>query len=232
MYYFFDGLTINVLPFDLIKQKYQESSLYKIEEVRGRIDQCINNIEIWDNSFITKKDDVEKLEEKLENYKTTYDFVLLSKGFQQLYDQKNENLKNPVRSSNWIFIFILAIPILEILFFGYMSANEIPINSTAVWYMVVPSISLILFLFYFYRINLQETRSIKSQMMQLELRMALCQFIHNYADDSEKLHAKNKTGFEKFENIIFSPLVSSDDKIPSTFDGMEQLAKIVSEFRK
>jgi hypothetical protein len=43
-------------------------------------------------------------------------------------------------------------------------------------------------------------------MMQLELRMTLCQFIHNYAEDSEKLHKKNAAGFEKFENIIFSPL--------------------------
>lgn len=69
-------------------------------------------------------------------------------------------------------------------------------------------------------------------MMPLELRMALCQFIHNYAEDSEKLHKKNTAGFEKIENIIFSPLVSSDDKIPTTFDGMEQLAKMVDVFRK
>jgi hypothetical protein len=43
---------------------------------------------------------------------------------------------------------------------------------------------------------------------------------------------ENKAGFEKFENIIFSPLVSSDDKIPTTFDGMEQWAKLIGEFRK
>ncbi len=70
-------------------------------------------------------------------------------------------------------------------------------------------------------------------MMPLELRMALFQFIHNYAEDSEKLHKKNTAGFEKIENIIFSPLlVSSDDKIPTTFDGMEQLAKMVDVFRE
>ena len=102
----------------------------------------------------------------------------------------------------------------------------------SLWFLAIPISTLMLFLFYFSRVGLQHVRSIQSQMMQLELRMALCQFIHNYADDSEKLHAKNKAGFEKFENIIFSPLVSSDDKIPTTFDGMEQLAKLVSEFRK
>ncbi|MBJ9951464.1 hypothetical protein I5735_00115 [Acinetobacter baumannii] len=69
-------------------------------------------------------------------------------------------------------------------------------------------------------------------MMQLELRMALCQFIHNYAEDSESLYSKNKNGFEKFENIIFSPIVASDDKIPTTFDGIDQIAKLIEVFRK
>lgn len=222
---------VNTLPFDLIKQKYEESNLYKVDEIKEKIDQCINNIEAWDNSFLTKKDDVKKLEEKLENYKTTYDFVLLNEGFKNLYDQKKEDLKSPESNYKWLFRFILAIPVFEIIFFGWLIANQIEINSVAIWYMVVPSISLILFLFYFYRINLQEIRSIKSQMMQIELRMALCQFIHKYADESEKLHQKNTAGFEKFENIIFSPLVSSDDKIPTTFDGIEQLANLVSQFR-
>ena len=49
---------------------------------------------------------------------------------------------------------------------------------------------------------------------------------------SEKIHKKNAAGFEKFEDIIFSPLVSSDDKILTTFNGMEQLAKMVDVFRK
>lgn len=95
-----------------------------------------------------------------------------------------------------------------------------------------PVSTFMLIILYFVRVILQHVCSVQSQMMQLELRMALCQFIHNYADDSEKLHKKNAAGFEKFENIIFSPLVSSDDKIPTTFDGMEQLAKLVSEFRR
>ena len=68
--------------------------------------------------------------------------------------------------------------------------------------------------------------------MQLELRMTLCQFIHNYAENSEILHKKNKEGFEKFENIIFSPIVSSDDKIPSTLDGVEQIAKLIEAIKK
>lgn len=86
-----------------------------------------------------------------------------------------------------------------------LSGYETKLSS--LWFLAFPITTLMLFLFYFTRVGLQHVRSVQSQMMQLELRMALCQFIHNYADDSEKLHKKNSAGFEKFENIIFSPLV-------------------------
>lgn len=122
--------------------------------------------------------------------------------------------------------FAVIIAIVVMILSGYEA------KITSLWFLALPITTLMMLLFYFTRVGLQHIRSTQSQMMQLELRMALCQFIHNYADDSEKLHKKNSAGFEKFENIIFSPLVSSDDKIPTTFDGMEQLAKLVSEFRK
>lgn len=218
--------------FQKISQTIQEPRFEKYLESFNKIDSVIAKIETWENTLETKQNAVTQLESRLESSKQKYDFVLLNAGFKSLYDQKKEDLKDPTSNYKWIFRFILIIPILEILFFSCLIAREIDINSATIWYMLIPSISLILFLFYFYRINLQEVRSIRSQMMQLELRMALCQFIHNYAEDSEKLHKKNTAGFEKFENIIFSPLVSSDDKIPTTFDGMEQLAKLVSEFRK
>ncbi|MDC5654669.1 hypothetical protein OFM86_16875, partial [Acinetobacter baumannii] len=99
-------------------------------------------------------------------------------------------------------------------------------------YLAFPVSTFLIIIFYFVRVSLQHVRSIQSQMMQLELRMALCQFIYNYAEDSETLHRKNKEGFEKFENIIFSSIVSSDDKIPSTFDGVEQIAKIIEAIKK
>lgn len=67
--------------------------------------------------------------------------------------------------------------------------------------------------------------------MQLELRMTLCQFIQSYAEKSKELKVVNKEGFEKFENLIFSSIVSSDEKIPSTFDGMEHITNFVKNFK-
>ena len=240
--YFFSF--VDQIPFLIMSEIYSNKNFQKLVNITQaenfvekidsitRIDEVINTLDKWESNFSQKHQVVQDLEERLEKNKQTYDFVLLNAGFKNLYAQKKVDLKNPERNYKWLFRIILLIPIIEILFFGYLIANEISINSTTIWYMVIPSISLILFMLYFYRINLQEVRSVKSQMMQLELRMALCQFIYSYAEDSEKLHKKNSSGFEKFENIIFSPLVSSDDKIPTTFDGMEQLAKLIGEFRR
>jgi len=46
-------------------------------------------------------------------------------------------------------------------------------------------------------------KSIQSQILQIELRMTLCQFIQNYAEQSKALKEQNKEGFEKFESLIF-----------------------------
>ncbi|HDR1137280.1 TPA: hypothetical protein QB640_002020 [Pasteurella multocida] len=68
--------------------------------------------------------------------------------------------------------------------------------------------------------------------MQLELRQSLCQFIQNYADYAKEIKEKDSASLEKFENLIFSSILSSPDKVPSTFDGLDQLANIVKEMRK
>jgi hypothetical protein len=96
--------------------------------------------------------------------------------------------------------------------------------------LALRSITLLLILFWFFRIILHNIKSVKSQIMQLELRMTLCQFIQSYAEKSKELKGYNKEGFEKFENLIFSSIVSSDEKIPSTFDGMEHVSSLLKNF--
>ncbi len=219
------------LPFQIFKELFHSSEIKNIAELNSKLNEANNLINTWDGTFQTKQDEVENLEKKLEEYKTTYDFVLLNKGFQQLYDQKKVELKSRKEgySAFGAMLFFTPLCAIALFIFLYFSLGEQALKF--IIYLALPISTFMIILFYFVRVGLQHVRSVQSQMMQLELRMALCQFIHNYAEDSEKLHAKNKSGFEKFENIIFSPLVSSDDQIPNTFDGIEQLAKLVGEFR-
>ena len=94
--------------------------------------------------------------------------------------------------------------------------------------LTVPFTLLVFLLLYFFKIVLQTMRSIQSQLLQLDLRLTLCRFIQGYADSASELKKKHPDGFDKFESIIFSPLVTSDDKIPHTFEGLDQLSSVVN----
>ena len=59
--------------------------------------------------------------------------------------------------------------------------------------------------------------------MQIELRQSLCQFIQSYADSAKEIKEKDGTSLDKFENLIFSNIVSTSEQVPSTFDGLEHI---------
>ena len=235
---------LDELPYRICKEIYSDTRLNEIRifleekdfsEFKSFVETNTTTFEMikkWEETSEYKQKIVSELENKLEHSKQTYDFVLLNKGFKELYEQKKLELKERREGYSQFGATLVCVPLAVIIAIIILILTGYEAKLASMWFLAIPITTLILFLFYFTRVGLQHVRSVQSQMMQLELRMALCQFIHNYADDSEKLHKKNAVGFEKFENIIFSPLVSSDDKIPTTFDGMEQLAKLVSEFRR
>ncbi|HGE6119725.1 hypothetical protein [Vibrio cholerae] len=74
-------------------------------------------------------------------------------------------------------------------------------------------------------------RSTKAQIMQIELRQTLCQFIQSYAEYASEIKSKDTTSLEKFENLIFSGILSDAEKLPSTFDGLEQIGKLLKSVK-
>lgn len=89
-----------------------------------------------------------------------------------------------------------------------------------------PLITIEVLLIYFFRVVLVHFQSIKTQLLQLELRKSLCQFIESDSTFSADIKARDPSALEKFENLVFSGLISSEENLPSTFDGIEQLAKL------
>ncbi|PTV45200.1 hypothetical protein DBL02_10025 [Acinetobacter oleivorans] len=220
------------LPYQILKDIFHSEEIKTLNNLRQKIVKAESVINIWDESIEAKTKQVELLEEKLNKTKSQYDFVLLNEGFKNLYNQKKEELSERRSSFSKFGATLTITPLLLIIFSFLLFIIKGDLALKYLLYLAFPVSTFLIIIFYFVRVSLQHVRSIQSQMMQLELRMALCQFIYNYAEDSETLHKKNKEGFEKFENIIFSSIVSSDDKIPSTFDGVEQIAKIIEAIKK
>lgn len=180
---------------------------------------------------ILLKKDIAEIQETLSNQKSEYNFVGLSNGFRTLREQKKKEL-------NWqnvAYYALMAVIISLIVSKSIWSANYLVSNNFDSPIFIIVTISTVLFLFillYFFRISLVNVKSIKSQILQIDLRLTLCQFIHNYDSDTKDLREGMKESFERFESVIFSPIVATEDQMPATFDGLEQLTGLLSSFNR
>lgn len=177
------------------------------------------------------KRDIEVIQKSLEDQKSEYNFVGLSNGFRTLREQKKKELS----WQNGAYYILMAIIILLIISKSVWSANYLVSNNFDSPIFIIVTISTVLFLFillYFFRISLVNVKSIKSQILQIDLRLTLCQFIHNYDSDTKDLREGMKESFERFESVIFAPIVATEDQMPATFDGLEQLTGLLSSFNK
>lgn len=177
------------------------------------------------------KEDIKKIQSSLEEQKSEYNFVGLSNGFRTLREQKQKELN----WQNGSYYILIAIIILLIISKSVWSANYLVSNNFDSPIFIIVTISTVLFLFillYFFRISLVNVKSIKSQILQIDLRLTLCQFIHNYDSDTKELREGMKESFERFESVIFAPIVATEEQMPATFDGLEQLTGILSSFNR
>jgi hypothetical protein len=88
-----------------------------------------------------------------------------------------------------------------------------------------------LLMLYFFRIALLNYRSAKAQSLQLDLRIHLCRFIQNYATEANGMRTAAEKSLEKFETLIFSGIAANEETLPTTFDGLDHLAKLVKSIK-
>ncbi|QUM84425.1 hypothetical protein [Moritella sp. 28] len=184
----------------------------------------------WDEEIDKKEAKVEALKDKLEQYKTAFNFVALDQGFSNLGNKKAKEVF-------WLFLSLLG---MGGLILSPLIA-EIVIAVTRIYsgetlgldhlIVLVPIFSIEIILIYFFRVILLNHRSVKAQIMQIELRQTLCQFIQSYADYSSEIKKQDEKALEKFENLIFSAIMSDTGNLPNTFDGVEQIAKLIKSVK-
>lgn len=97
---------------------------------------------------------------------------------------------------------------------------------------IIPLLSLEFILIYLFRVVLEQYKIIQTQIMQIELRISLCQFSKSYSTYAKTLRDKNEGAMNKFENIIFSNITANEEKVPNIFDGLEVIKDILPELNK
>ena len=218
--YAFYKMPIDILCFYMGNQGFK--TFFEFDERKNALETSITKY--WDE-IQQKIDEVNVLKDKLDKYKTAFNFVGLSQGFENLLNQKNR--------AKWltfaVLIFLSIITLAPLCFSFYkkfMAGVDIS------WQSMLPVIGLEFVLIYFFRVVLTHYHSIQTQIMQLELRQSLCQFIQSYAEYAKKIKNDDKDALEKFENLIFSSILSNPDKVPGTFDGVEGLTSLLKELKK
>jgi hypothetical protein len=213
-------------------EKY-EDLVKESNENALKIEKKIQEKEDSISKFIEKKQkEVDILDEKLNNLKTAFNFVGLSQGFENLLSQKNNSKWISFSIMTIFCILLITVPIVFIggRFLNWLSEYNINWNDIG-WEHTLPIFGLEFVLIYFFRVVLTHYNSIQTQIMQIELRQSLCQFIQYYADYAKEIKEKDGASLEKFENLIFSSILSTPDKVPSTFDGLEQLSNLIKNLK-
>jgi hypothetical protein len=208
------------------EEKFDEKVNKGMEKANEKIESYKKEIKPLILKANQSQKSLSEYEEKLTEYKNDYNFVLLSKAFSNLLQAKRSELSKNKTTTNRLFTFLAFIPLLVLInhIFGFY---KVEINIDAIAYYL-PILSLEVLVFYYMRLYYIEGRTIKTQILQIEQRLSLCEFIHDYVE------TKNKTGADKdswslFEKLIFSPIQLSSENIPSLLDGASAVAEVVGK---
>jgi len=216
------------MPIEILKDILHNEDFKVLKELPSVTKHAEKMKKEWDSELALKLEKSEELREALKEYEHAFNFAGLFKGFLDLGDIKKEEARSGKRLVVSL-AFLIPLPIIfETAYFVYKSAVF-----ASAWDLVkiLPAASISLLLIYFFRISLKNYTSTKAQLLQIELRKTLCQFIQSYVNYSKEIKSKEHNPLEKFEDVIFSNIMTAEEKIPSTFDGVDQLANMVNALK-
>ncbi len=221
---------IREMPIGIFKAIANSESIQSIKdfnEVSRLADTKRNE---WEDDLSGREKRVETLKAELSKYESGFNFVGLFQGFDEL--SKNKEIeKNGILFWLKVIGLLIVIPFFAEIVVLYFNLQDIDKIKNVLLLALVPTVSLVAILIYYFRVLLYNYKSVKSQLLQIELRKTLCRFIQHYSEYSSKLKEKDKDSLTKFENIIFSGIISDDGKRPSTYDGLEQLRTLVNSIK-
>jgi hypothetical protein len=218
------------MPIAILKKLIGSPILKNVNEPQKFADAIQEKFTAWNKELNEKEQTATQLKEALETYTTAFNFVGLHKGFDTLSTAKALEVKGLNRLLVGFGVLAGAPLFAELVAVAFFLDRFKEWNANML-FAAIPAFSLTVLLIYFFRIVLRRAEAARSQLLQIELRKTLCQFIQSYADYSNKIKGNNPEALSKFENIIFSGLVSTDDKLPTTFDGVDQLGQLVQAIR-
>jgi hypothetical protein len=230
----------NSMPYKILNKKNKIA----IQNVYANIDnQVKENLEkklpAINEKVIELKTFINNSEKVLNENKQKFNFVLLNQAFNHLSKRKSFSKYLIFFNLGLLGILMIALPI------GY-SMNQIIImehtaqamsmvlkeNQVAIYVLsLIPFLISESFIIYLFRILLHKYNSVDDQIVQLETKQAVVQFIESYVDFKASKNIK-EASLEKFEEIVFSrisPNLQDVPNIPNVMDLVDGLGKVLKK---
>jgi hypothetical protein len=217
---------IRDMPISIFKSIANNESIKSIKDFNILSAKSKQLKEEWEKDLVAREKRIDSLKNEISKYENAFNFVGLFQGFDELATEKESERDNLLI---WLRVIggLVVVPIIVELIFLYINLKDLKLIKEGILFSALPTISLIAILIYYFRVLLFNYKSIKSQILKIDLRKTLCRFIQHYSDYSSKIKEKDADSLSKFENIIFSEIISDDGKLPSTYDGIDQISKII-----
>jgi hypothetical protein len=219
-----------IMPVNIAKKLIHSPALAEFKAFTETANAAKELKRNWDNELEDKSKEIEALRSGIDRIKTTYNFVGLIQGFEVLATAKKDERRRSFYSLIGLGMLMVIPPVFQVLFTAF-NIESINSHKDVLIYSLPPLLALEVILLYLFRVVLLNFRNVTAQLLQINLRMSLCQFIQSYSEYSTKIKKADASALDKFENIIFSGISSNNDTLPSTFDGVESLANLISSIR-
>ena len=219
-----------LMPVQVAKKLLNNPAITEFRKFSQKVEEATKLKDDWDAQLAQREVHLESIKESLKQATASYNFVGLVDGFRRLSTAKQTE-RNVAFWSLIAFGLVMITPPAFQIAYVLAHIDTLESNKGLLLYTLPTILAIEVILIYFFRVVLAQFRSVKAQILQLDLRIALCQFVQSYAEYSVKVKKDDPNALAKFEAVVFSSLVPENEGIPSTFDGAEQLANLIKGIR-
>ncbi|WP_460103906.1 hypothetical protein [Pseudomonas sp. H1_D04] len=210
----------------VLKRYVYHPGLENVRDLKLLLQSVVEQKKRTEEDLTVRQEKVDLLKDSLDKYRDAFNFFGLYDGFKNLRTQKGrEGFVGLVLLS--ALGLLMMIPFFVKFYLTFNPVKDVSLDGE----FYIGLIGFELVLAYFFRVALHNFRSVKTQLLQIDLRMTLCQFIQDYARYAKEVRNGSPELLERFDQIIFSGIVNNDGSIPSTFDGLEQLGGLIDKVR-
>lgn len=174
--------------------------------------------------------EIKALEERVRNLKSEYNFVGLSSGFNRIKEKKEKELSTTEMNYKNLFGTIFIAPVIAVII-HFTLPEPYPKDYSAI-FILFPFITIEMAIIYFFRLSYLEAKALRTQLMQIDLRLSLCAFIDGYVEYRRKNDIAIEKVLDSFDALIFSPIQTNENNIPAMFDGLEAIAGVAEKVMK